>query len=412
MKKKFSLDLINNIVPFILWPILTSFYLLFSSKGNKPLGVFFLYIVCGFTFMISLESFDSFRYVEYFIEVSKLDYQNFFDEIKYSFSLEGFKPDVFHFSLMFFLSRLTLNSSILFISYGILLGSIFYKIIKEIQTFEGVFLNKGFILFIFLIVLFLPYRMNSFRHYYAAMIFVFLILKYVKTDKIKYLFYTIITSFIHFGFLSFLPIFFLFLLIRFKYRLYYILVIIGFIFSNIFIANINNISTNSELGQLAYSAERYTDDNTVEQMNINKSETNIILAEYGRISSFILFFLSVFIFHKYKRFLENSIPIKTYYSLNLLFFAFLMFTRNFYVLNNRFTMVYLFMITILFILYGSKINLLNNKLFFYLFIFVFIICFVIGIRLFLETFSIGLLMPILPISYLFFGDINVYEFLF
>src|SRR5690606_38404095 len=129
------------------------------------------------------ESMDAERYKIYFNEISSETFGGFFNNI-----FTGLKIDLMFDLIAFFVSIFTDNQYVFFMILSLLIGWMVMKNTKIIYTLYSQHkTHVGIVFLIFFLILFMPSRVLSFRHYFALLVYIYAVYNYLDNGNKKYI---------------------------------------------------------------------------------------------------------------------------------------------------------------------------------------------------------------------------------
>lgn len=207
---------------YLIWPLL-GLYVAFSDyKQDWSKNIFWLFcIFFGLTFIIAEEGgADSDRYARLFIYYAHFDLD--LKELWGSFYAEGSGyVDIISPLIIYLVSRITDNPSILFAVFGLIFGYFYSRNIWYVLGRVNGKLTGIVLLYFLTFALLNPiWNINGFRFNAAAQIFLFGTLPYLLGGKSKSLIWSVASIFVHFSFLFPVAILGLFYLLKNRLNIY------------------------------------------------------------------------------------------------------------------------------------------------------------------------------------------------
>lgn len=391
---------------FLLWPILAVAQSCKNlDKKYAVLIVTMFFGLFGLTMIFSATT-DAARYESSFVNVAQKPFSDFFNIVSGLYSDEGVKPDFVMDLITFIVSRFTTNAHIFFMVLGLVFG---WMVTKNLSLFYKIYLsNRNIIGLMFLIMMAVnlsPGRILSFRHYLALAIFVYGIYKYFTSEEYIYLVVIAMTVFVHFAYLMIVPLFFLYKYIGNRNKLFYLLIVLSFLFSDQVSGLIRTYGGDLD-NSLSNVVNGYTNAKYLDRVSGYQENRNVVLNGYMRWTT--LFFLVAIVFHKIKYKIFDPVSERLY-SFALVLFIFVNFTTGMESISNRFSIVFQVFVCIFFIhLYSLR----DFKIYtpFRNVTFVFLaINLIIMLRLTIEYLNLVTITPFLPISLFFNSDATVLD---
>lgn len=387
------------LIGFFIWPM-AAFIGSWKFVGQRIFSLLLIlfYGLYGFTYVIAGKDQDTFRTSRYFIEASKLSFNDLLDKISNVYTI-GSKPDVFQDILQFLVSRFTDNIQVYFAVTAVIFA------VFAARTFEVVFKSqqpdqKHFTFFIllaglFLLVVFAPGRINSFRHYLAGAIFISFAYSYLTEGGVKNLLYLLVTPLIHFGFVLLLPVVLIFFMVGRYLWICYGIVFLSFIFSADSVGFLQEYLSGLDENAFQYHANAYTSDVYLDQVKQLKVQRYFILDKYLYFST--VFFVVLTLYHA--KFLQEmdgaSVKLFTF---SLLMFSFVNFFSELESVANRFGVLYHGFCCAFLIRFYLLSDRTLPKIIKIVFVIFFMVNAVIAVRLMMQSASVSTITLLFPIS--------------
>jgi hypothetical protein len=381
---------------FFIWPVLGLIYTYkyINTKAGKSFYVFFFALI-GFTYTIGNTGYDTYAYYTWFQEQSLLSFGDYFSEIIRRFSIRSFKPEIFQYSVEFWVSRVTNSSNVYFCVLSTILG---VAIVKNLTILTDLYnRNKtlyGLLFIIFLIVLVSPLRIASFRHYFASLVFIYSAYQVIIHKDKRYLFGIISTIFIHIGFSIGILLFFLYYLIGNRILVYLALVGLSYQLSDSLISTIIE-NTDFFSGDFKTKAAAYSYEGFIKETQKAQKEGIFLLRIFVEWTRYYFLVFTVFWYVKIKNMDEGS---KGLFFLSLIFFSFTILTQDIIAISNRFSVVYFMLCCVYFIRVFSVYIPKKNFIFTVCTIFILSINFLVIGRQTAEFINASFLLPLLPVQ--------------
>lgn len=390
-----------------------SFITSFKYVGSRLFSVMLVlfYFLYGYTYVIAGKDQDTFRTSEYFIEASKLSFNDLLDKISNVYTI-GSKPDVFQDILQFIVSRFTDNVQVYFGVTAVIFA------VFAARTFEVVFKTqkperKYFTFFIiiaglFLLVVFAPSRINSFRHYLAGAIFISFMYSYLAEGGMKNLIYLLVTPLIHFGFVLLIPVVLLFFVVGRHVWICFGVVVLSFLFSSDSVGFLQEYLSGLEENAFQYHANAYTSDVYLGQVKDLKVQRYFILDTYIYYTTLFLLGLTVYHVQWIKVMDRGTIKLFTF---SLILFSFVNFFSELESVSNRFGVLYHGIVCIFLIRFYLNTSIKVSKFILTMFGVVFLLNAIIVVRIFLQSASVSTITLLFPISLFSPIDVSLLELL-
>ncbi len=323
---------------FFVWPAVAFFRSIFKTheQSSKFIIVSF-FALCGYFFPFSFsDNVDVVRHAQRFMEVSEKPFSDFYSRLTELYTSNEYKPDVFQPLIEYTVSRFTSNYAIYFAVLGALLG---YGVCVLVRRYgvnsNGLEFSYIFILFVFVFVM--PYRIAGFRQFMAMLLYLYSAIKvFVDGDK-RYNLIILLTALIHFGFLGFLPFFFLVKLLGRRYLMYYTLILMAFLANDVTAPFIEGFSSNLE-GELQTRVSGYADQKYIEKISSMRENVNIYIVNQVKWTAYFFFALLLVIHRKLK---SSDMATRNLYAVSLSSFIFLMLMSNLETTFIRFAILYI-----------------------------------------------------------------------
>lgn len=366
-----------------------------------------LFGIFGYLFVTPGADFDTTRHSAEFISIAARPFNDFWAIITNLYSEEGVKPDFVQKFIAFVVSRFTSDSQVYFAFLAMILGyfvSLVLKIVNlnKAQSRDIISLS----LFILLVVILNPGLIQSFRHYFAALIFLITFSGLRSRFDIRGIVFIVFTMFIHYGFLPFIALYLVFLILGNTNWIYYLLTLFGIFFNDSSIEIILLFSPEVS-GGLGSAVSGYTYSGYLEEIQELRSIGNVVVVNYITWMKYLMFALVLYLKFLLKS--SNKFIDRTY-SFSILFFAFLAFTEGVSYLHNRFAVLYILMCAILILNIRSQIRVKNL----WVNLVVLVSCAIyilVTIRIVLQFFNIVLIAPFFPFSIFFDSGDNLLYFI-
>jgi len=375
---------------FIIWPFIAFIMALLTYKNKySKWCVLFFYILYGFTIIIPSETYDAASNVQKLERFADLPWDYFFEIFSnlynsYS-SLDFILP-----SIIFLVSRITNEHSLLFGIYAFIFG---YISLKSINIFYNIYIEKQNItywsyLFLFILTITIV-DIGNFRFFTAVWIFFYGTFNVLYLKNKKYLWLSFFAAFLHFSLLAANILLLLYLLLGNKNYLYYVVILFSFSVSGIAGDLILQYSNLLGVG-FQEKSEMYLHPNYVERIESTQKAWFYTWDEILRKSLiFIIYFMTRINRRKFN--IEKN--LENIFSFSLLLFALSIFTRSVPSLSGRYFLIFsLFALSYIFIVLIRSKN--TNKVFYGMLAFIPLsLHFLIKFRIGLETMNYWLFAP-------------------
>jgi hypothetical protein len=313
----------KQVAIFLFLPVLGLINSFRFREEKWAKNIFWLFcIYYGYTFIISNEGVDAFRYSEWFISLRSLDFTlaNFISTL---YTKETNYIDILQPLISFILSRFTSNPHWLFATFALIFGFFysrniwyFFKQVKITSSFTIVVFSIAFILLIPI------WQINGFRFWTAAQIYLFGTLPYLVEKEKKRIFMAALSVFVHFSFIAPVLILFIYVFAGNRKNIYFILFIM-----TLFINELNLSLFKQQIAILPEIFQRKSDvyliNNAISQQQAGLSSTNWYIKYYDAILKWIIYSFLILFFFRKMRFSKIDFPSENIFSFSLLLFAFI-----------------------------------------------------------------------------------------
>lgn len=290
----------SNIISAILWP----FGALYSALKNwrQPWAMNVFWVVCIYLGAIQIyhpegtilgSGADGGRYVLQLIEMHNGS-RGLLEQIAYNFAYSSM--DYYQLILTWFVSLFTDSGHVLFACFAAVFGYFYSRnmwyVLNRISGID----NKTILVFVFLLFLTCPiWQINGVRMWTAAHIFMYAMLPYICEGEKRRLYWLIAVPFVHFSYLYFVILSFVFVLLPkrvtiqssiFKWgliSLFGISMIAGAIKVDAVVNTLKNYSPDSYQDRV----EIYTRDSTFKQVSKGRKQVNWYVNASGNISFWV-----------------------------------------------------------------------------------------------------------------------------
>ena len=320
-----------------------------------------LFFAFWFGYSVFFYSGDILRYREDFQLLLNYSWSDYFhllenltnDRLKFAnitINTYNSKPDVFALSLGFLVSRFTENPRWFFAIVSVIYVFFILKFLDEAVKFTGKSKSKGWKLFFAGLVLIVPFYVGvtGIRFWPALFVFAWMLLKFINTGNIKYLFFTAFSIAFHYTFVFPVLIAFLGTFLKINRLVFKILIVTGIGFALLSSTTssfdfVSNAITVFDTDSVTNATSGYLDEEQLEQHVVKAEATNWYVQWRGHLLNvfFILFFVfDFFNLNQWDMAKENPIFDRMYH----FFFLISLFTFN---LGSMGRFVYVFYLLIL-----------------------------------------------------------------
>jgi hypothetical protein len=308
---------------FLIWPLLavaSAFRNYKSSWGKNILWAFVAFY--GFAFAIGAESegSDINFYLDQYQSLHQvhmslgeaLDYYRNSGEI-----------DILKTIIAIALSRITDSQSILTLVYGIIFGFFFSRNMWYVlERLEGKLKPITILLFICVFLIIPIWRMNGFRMWTAAHIFVYGLLPFLFEGKKKGLFVSTTAILVHFSFIVPVGVLIGYLLAGNRLTLYFVFFIATFFISEINLEAFNRLIENYAPEIIQERTSGYRSEDRVEEMRQGTQEDRVWYAVwYGRALAWSMMGFLTVLFFRGRAFFSENRRWMSLFSFTLLFYG-------------------------------------------------------------------------------------------
>lgn len=192
-------------MPFLIMTLpVIAFYNAIRNFHYKPWRKYIIIfgVIYGFTYIPILDS-DGDRYGKRFEQQGIYPFSKYFHDIKHIYEPETQYPDIYAFSLFYFIGKLSSNKQFFYAVTALLYFIVFISLVGAIYDESKKMNGKPLIWFILGVIFLLNFSsgMNGVRWPMALMVFLYSSVKLIYTKKLKYLLLAASSVFIHFAIL-------------------------------------------------------------------------------------------------------------------------------------------------------------------------------------------------------------------
>jgi len=361
--QKNTKEILGALFYLILWPFGA---LIYSLKNNKKVwakNIFWIFcIFYGFTFIIYSPGVDAFRYTETLIRWSILSW-SFNDFARELYSESSNFVDIFQPLLTFILSRFTDDPRILMAVFGLVFGFFYSRNLWYL--FERIDGRKSFITMLFIITfcLLIPiWRINGFRFWTAAHIYLFGVFPFLLEGNKKKIWISALSLFVHFTFAVPVLILIIYSIFGNRFNIYFALFIISLLLKELDIDFIR-YQFESLPGVFQEKSNRYLQGDPM----VMQAEVLSVANWYIRYLSLIIKWISaifiISLFLKSRKQISESKIISNIFCFSMLFYSYANISAlmpqgaRFYSISN---MIVFFMLS--YIVYKIELPAFDKKL--------------------------------------------------
>jgi len=309
----------------MIWPFGIMLLALRSWRKSWSKNIFWAFcIFFGFTFVIveNIEdAADSARYAQLLVEYSNsvLDFKSL---IRSFYSESSAYVDVAQPIITYLVSIFTVNPSILFSVFAMIFGFFYSRNIWYILSNIKDDLNPLLILFIFVFALTNPiWFINGFRMWTAAQIFVYGALPFLFEGKYQKLFWSFLSIFFHFSFLTPIAILLIYILFKNRRNVY-----MGFFIITFFLKELDLQVVQSYLSFLPSIFQArvggYLNVEYAESIVMARQEYNWYIILAPKALEWVIFIIVMFLFFLRREILEKQKGLINLFYFSILFFSF------------------------------------------------------------------------------------------
>ena len=346
----------NSILLFLIWPFMALGYAIQNYKAVWAKDIVWLFVIFyGFTLALANNnggenSRDAYRYRVKFTAMAHEDItfgniaSQFYDEDSETQNL-----DIIELSILFLLSRFTDNYHVLFCVFGLIFGyfysrNIWYLIEKAGKRITSA--NIPVIITFAFIVGF--WEINGFRFWSASHIFLYGTLPFLYEGKKKYLWFSILSVFMHFAFLLPVAILGIFVLTGSRVNMYFFLFITTFFIKELNISQIRDFLSGHLPAIFLPKIKTYTNEDYAEKLSTAFENVNWYVTLYQQILKWTIVSFIVVMFLKGRKFITHYKGMENLFCFTLLLcsvanvFALMPSGGRFVILSNLFSMAMIF----------------------------------------------------------------------
>ena len=315
----------SSILLFLVWPFFTLVYALRNYRAAWAKNITWLFVIFfGVTMTVSdvgEVTKDANRYRSNFIEMAgrQLDFSEVTSTL---YNEEDQKLDVIEPVIVFLLSRITDNYHILFGVFGLIFGffysrNIWYLIERcngKIEPFNILLLAS----FAFVVGF---WEINGFRFWCATHIFLYGALPFLFEGKRKYLWFSVLASFMHFSYLLPVGILGLYILAGNRTYLYFILFIATFFIKELNISQVSELLTNNLPAIFQPKVKSYTNVDYIEGLSEQLEKVNWYVTMYMDALKWSVALLLTAIFFTGKKLWSSNKQFNNLFSFSLLIYS-------------------------------------------------------------------------------------------
>lgn len=232
------------------------------------------------------------------------------------------KLDIVQSLIQFIVSRFTDNYKILFTVFGLLFGYFYSRnigyLVHQTNTKDSLF--SGLLLMSFAMVNPI-WNINGFRYYMAAQFFIFGLLPFLFEGKTNRWFFVVLSVLTHWSFFTAVGISGVYILLRNRINLYFILFVFSFFVSFLNLESTRTLFENYAPDILIESRSGYLDEGYYEKLKSREESANWYLSGHFEALKWLIFGLVVYLYFFQKKGLTNQKGLFRLFNFSLLFFA-------------------------------------------------------------------------------------------
>lgn len=295
MNSRSSIYLLFILSPFL--SLLKAFAHPERKWAKNVVWAFFVFF--GSTFVIPRETMDAASYRDRLIEAHESNW-SFSDFTATLYNTEIFQgeTDLLEPSIKWIVSKFTSDYRVLFLFFALIYGYFYSRIIwfvlDEFDSFKGIFYS---ILIISFCIVSPIWYISGFRWYTALVFQFYFLLQYWKHDRVKYLIFGTGSVLIHYSFGLLIPIILLYLLVKKKLNILFVIFLISQFIQQIDVEVLAGLIPQSILPKIFVSeSEAYLSGERAELLSIGKSNKVWYARIYGDWFKWSLIFCLSYIF--------------------------------------------------------------------------------------------------------------------
>jgi hypothetical protein len=232
--------------------------------------------------------------------------------------------DIVQSLILFIVSRFTDSAKILYAAFGMLFGYFYSRnigyIVHQTNTKDNWF--AGLLLVSFALVIPVWY-INGFRYYMAAQVFTFGLLPFLFEGKTNRWFFVILSVLIHWSFFIAIGITGVYILLRNRIHLYYLLFAFTFFISILNLDIIRTLFESYAPAIIQESRSGYLNEAYQETVSSSKQGANWYVSGHFEALKWLIFVLVGYLYFYQKKRLTSQKGLFRLFNFSLLFFAFI-----------------------------------------------------------------------------------------
>lgn len=285
---------------FLIWPLGSLFLSFQYRKFSWSKNFFWLFcIYFGFTFIIANQEQDSARDVQTLVGFHDSG-MSFSELVASLYSSKTDYADIVHPILTWLISVFTDSSTALLTIFAVVFGFFYSRNLWYIQTKISGNISLFVLIFIVTFALLNPiWNINGFRMWTAAQVFIYGLMPYLYEGRKNKLWWTVSAIFFHFSFILPLSILALYIVLRNRINLYFIVFIITTFISEINLEFVRGLF--DYLPGFMQSRVSYTDFSYVQSLREASQDLNWYVPLSGKVIRWIIYAFVIVIFFQEKK---------------------------------------------------------------------------------------------------------------
>jgi hypothetical protein len=244
-----KVDIGLKIILFLISPFLSFFYSLKTLKARSSYVIFFLvalFFGMALTFpkgQLIGSTFDGSYYRESFEQYKTESYYNYLDGLRKFFTFNKGKQDYYFETVAFFVSRITNNYHVMFLTFAFVFAFFSLKTFKFLTSENNFTSSLSCFILAYLFMTNQIFNINGVRFWTAAWIGVYCIFQIFRNGNIGYFLLAFCTPFVHGSFWVFIAVLLLAYFLRRFEKIWIVLFFISFLVSSISVEIITDASS-------------------------------------------------------------------------------------------------------------------------------------------------------------------------
>lgn len=302
---------------FILSPFLSVLQAFAHPKNKWAKNVVWLFFMFyGFTFVIPRETMDAASYRNKLVEAHQSEWTfSDFTHTLYNPEIRQGETDLLEPLLKWAVSTFTSDYRVLFLFFALVYGYFYSRIIWFVLDEFGYQKSAFYVLLITCFAIVSPiWYISGFRWYTALTFNFYFLLLYWKHDKLKYLIYGLGAIFIHYSFTLLIPIYLIFIFVRTRVNLLFILFLASQFVSQVDVQLVSGLMPRSILPEVFITeSEGYLSESRVEALSSVRADKVWYAKIYGDWFKWSLIFcVSLIFIRKRDQIMQNDWLLKIF----------------------------------------------------------------------------------------------------